>query len=66
MNLRTYIQNQGEAAVAAQFNVSLHTVRKWRTGDRKPRPEKANEIVTKTGGEVTLAGIYAQQQKLHS
>lgn len=62
MNLRTYIQTKGEAAVADQFGVSVWTVRSWRSGKKKPRPATANEIVAKTGGEVSLAGIYAPRK----
>jgi hypothetical protein len=59
MNLKTYIDQKGEAHVAVAFNVSVWTVRSWRQGTRKPRAKKANEIVARTGGEVSLADIYA-------
>lgn len=59
MNLKTYIDQRGEAAVATALNVSMWTVRSWRLGTRTPRAKKANEIVAVTGGEVTLADIYA-------
>lgn len=62
MDLRTYIQTKGEDQAATLFCVSIWTVRSWRSGNKKPRPAKANEIVAKTGGEVSLAGIYAQKR----
>lgn len=60
MTLSEYIKARGHERCAALFGVSLATVKSWRWGARLPRPEKANDIVRLTGGEVNLAGIYAQ------
>lgn len=61
MTLPEYIKQVGHARAAALFGVSEATVKAWRWGARSPRPEKANQIVMATGGEVTLAGIYSQK-----
>lgn len=63
MDLSTYIREKGEAPCAALFGVSIWTIRKWRTGDRLPSPAKANDIVSRTGGDVSLADIYAHVRR---
>lgn len=60
MNLPDYIKANGHKRCADLFGVSVATIKAWRWGARSPRPDKANQIVMATGGEVTLAGIYAQ------
>lgn len=60
MKLTEYIEAHGYARCAKLFGVSKAAVKAWRYGHRSPRPETANRIVQLTGGEVTLAGIYAQ------
>lgn len=60
MNIREYIEKNGEPRIAAALNVSMWTVRSWRLGTRSPRPEHANKLVLMSGGELTLAGIYAR------
>lgn len=62
MTLSDYIKDKGHKRCADLFGVSESTVKAWRWGARKPRPEAANRIVQITGGEVSLAGIYAQQR----
>lgn len=59
MNLSEYIKKTGLTESASLFGVSESTIKAWRWGWRKPRPEAANRIVAVTGGEVSLAGIYA-------
>ena len=61
MNLSDYIKAKGEDEAARLFRVSIHTIKSWRYGQRNPRPDKANEIVATTGGEVSLSGIYAKR-----
>lgn len=63
MTLSDYIKHVGHERAAELFGVSLATVKAWRWGARTPRPEAANRIVQVTGGEVSLAGIYAQAPK---
>lgn len=62
MNLPDYIKAKGIKESAALFGVSPATVKAWRWGYRSPRPEAANRIVAATGGEVSLAGIYAHRR----
>lgn len=59
MELKKYIQKQGDDKCAQLFNVKPRTVASWRRGERYPRPDQANLIVEATKGEVTLAGIYS-------
>ena len=63
MNLREYIEQVGEARVAVALNVSLWTVRSWRLGTRHPKPDHARKLVAYSGGELSLAGIYAQSEQ---
>ena len=60
MELKKYIQVNGDEKCAQLFNVKPRTVASWRRGERYPRPEQANLIVTATNGEVTMTGIYKQ------
>ena len=62
MTLADYIRKHGNKRCADLFGVSEAAVKSWRCGLRSPRPETANQIVRLTGGEVTLAGIYAQRK----
>ena len=61
MNLPDYIKEHGTERCATLFGVSKATIKAWRWGYRSPRPEAANRIVAATGGEVSLAGIYASR-----
>lgn len=60
MDLKTYIKNHGVEACAARWDFSVRRVQSWMYGQRIPSHKAANRIVMLTGGEVTLAGIYAQ------
>ena len=63
MNLTEYLKKHGTATSAKRFGVSIHTIKSWRWGGKLPRPDKANEIVAITGGEVSMAGIYVKPIK---
>lgn len=56
MDLKTFIEQQGEAKAAKLFKVSVSTIRSWRYSQRFPRPAKAQEIIKKS--PVTMDGIY--------
>ena len=56
MRLPDYITQVGASRFAKQFKVKKRTVDSWRRMERRPRPEKAQEIVEKT--PVTMEGIY--------
>ena len=62
MKLSDYIKAKGTAECAAMFGVSESTIKSWRWGARTPRPDAANRIVAATGGEVSLAEIYAPNE----
>ena len=61
MELKQYIQENGDNKCAELFNVKPRTVASWRRGERHPRPEQANQIVSATNGVVTMNGIYKVQ-----
>lgn len=63
MELKAYIKKHGIKRCTELFGVSKWTVKSWRSGERTPRPEAATRIVQVTGGEVSLAGIYAQTRR---
>lgn len=56
MRLPDYIDQIGVTRFAKQFKVKPRTVSSWKRMERRPRPEKAQEIVEKT--PVTMEGIY--------
>lgn len=56
MELKTYIEQVGDAKAAKLFGVKTRTVMSWRLGDRTPRPKQAKVIVAKS--PVTMNGIY--------
>ena len=63
MKLSEYIRKRGNRESAVLFGVSEATIKAYRYGWRTPRPEVANRIVAATGGEVTLAEIFAPAPK---
>lgn len=56
MRLPEYIAQVGVKRFAKQFKVKPRTAYSWLRMDRRPRAEKAQEIVEKT--PVTMEGIY--------
>lgn len=56
MRLPDYIKQVGAGRFAKQFRVKKRTAESWLRMERRPRPEKAQEIVEKT--PVTMEGIY--------
>lgn len=58
MRLDEYIKQIGAAKFARMFKVAPRTAQSWQRLERRPRPEKAQEIVEKT--PVTMDGIYGQ------
>jgi len=63
MNLSDYIKRKGTKEAAQLFGVSEAAAKSYRYGWRVPRPDVANRIVLATGGEVTLAEIFASASK---
>lgn len=60
MKLSDYIKARGIPESAKLFGITEAAAKSYRYEWRTPRPEVANRIVAATGGEVTLAEIYAQ------
>lgn len=58
MKLKAYIEWKGEPYCAELFGVKIRTIASWRRGERRPRPDQANEIVRLTRGTVQLEDIY--------
>ncbi len=63
MKLSEYIKQRGIPESAELFGVSEAAAKSYRYGWRTPRPEVAMRIVAATGGEVTLAEIYAPEAR---
>lgn len=59
MKLTDYIARVGDQAAAEKFGIKPMTAKSWRLGYRRPSPEAAVRIVAATGGEVSLADIFA-------
>jgi len=60
MELLDYIRTfPSQAAAARVLGVSQGAISHWLTGKRRPRPDKAREIVIKSKGKVSLDRIYA-------
>lgn len=59
MELKTYIRKHGVEDCAQRWGYTPRRVQSWLYGQRVPNHKAAVRIVTLTGGEVTLAGIYA-------
>lgn len=59
MTLADYIRMIGDPAAAKLFGEEVRTIQSWRRLERRPRTEKAPEIIRVTGGKVTWSGIYA-------
>lgn len=59
MTLSKFIESIGDDKAAELFGVSRRTAASWRQGTRSPRSKKAKQIVEKTGGKVSLEGIYS-------
>ena len=64
MRLSEYLSREGmgEAAFAARIGMSAKAVQHWIQGDRTPRPEQMQKILTSTGGAVTPNDFFASQQ----
>ena len=63
MNLPTFIKTIGNISAARMFGVSEGTIKSWRYHYRAPSPDNARMIERITGGAVTLAEIYAKNDK---
>jgi DNA-binding transcriptional regulator YiaG len=62
MDIREFLSKAKEDEVATAIGVSVHTVRKWRTGDRTPRPEHAYKLIDWSHGVLSLHDIYKPDQ----
>jgi DNA-binding transcriptional regulator YdaS (Cro superfamily) len=48
-----YVKNAGgPSAVAKRLGVSVESIQKWASGERRPRPEQALAIEQLTGGAI--------------
>jgi DNA-binding transcriptional regulator YdaS (Cro superfamily) len=63
MKLSDYIKTHGIEEAAKRLGISKAAAKSYLYGWRQPRPEVAMQIVTATGGEVSLAEIYAQRSR---
>lgn len=60
MELPEYLTTRfrDQAAAAEAFKVSQGTISHWTTGRRRPKPDKAREIVEHSNGEVSYDEIF--------
>lgn len=60
MDLPEYLTTRfpNQAAAATAFGVSQGTISHWTTGRRRPKTDKAREIVERSAGEVTYDEIF--------
>lgn len=65
MNLPIYISMIGDKAAAKLFDTPLRTVQAWRRRVRYPKRSTAVELVAKSGGKVTMGGIYSGMKIMH-
>ena len=54
-----------DAAMAARLGVSSFAVKKWRYGERTPRPAQMEAIISATGGEVRPNDFFADARTDH-
>ena len=59
MNLQNYIAAIGDEAAAKALGISVRAARSYRTGHRKPRPSKAQQMVKRSKGKLSLDTIYS-------
>lgn len=62
MDLPAFIKSVGDDAAEKLFGVSARTIRSWRYGERKPKPQKALEIQRDTKGKVRFTDIYSEDR----
>lgn len=62
MDLPKFIRGLGVKESAELFDATERQVKGWLYGERRPRPKKAQLIIERTKGKVTLSGIYGAQQ----
>lgn len=58
MDLREYIAAMGDATAAKVLGISERAAKSYRLGKRRPRPAKANLMVKRSKGKLTLQAIY--------
>lgn len=56
--LKDYLTSLGDAKAAKIFGVTERAAMSWRLGERRPRPDKALEIVKRSRGRVRFDQIY--------
>lgn len=62
VTLPEFIRKHGDAHCAGLFRVKERTVASWRRGENYPRAAKSREIVERTGGKVSMEGIYRRSE----
>lgn len=58
MTLSEWVTLVGDVYVAYQTETPESTVRSWRMGRAKPRPEKAKALIRLSGGQLGWEDIY--------
>jgi hypothetical protein len=63
MNIQEFLARVNENEVAQAIGVSVHTVRKWRTGDRVPSRERAQALIEWSHGVLSFESIFTPVAK---
>ncbi len=58
MTLADYISAMGDATAAKVLGISERAAKSYRLRTRRPRPAKAQEIIRRSRGKLTLESIY--------
>jgi hypothetical protein len=58
MTLKDYIASLGTPEFARRHGISPRTAEAYRQGRRRPRPEAARQIIARSRGRLTWAGVY--------
>jgi hypothetical protein len=61
MNLQEYISALGDDAAAKVLGITPRSAKAYRLGMRTPRPAKANAMVKRSRGKLTLQAIYGSR-----
>ena len=60
MNLTDYISALGDDTAAKVLGITVRSAKAYRLGVRTPRPAKAQQMVKRSRGKLSLEAIYAR------
>jgi hypothetical protein len=60
MTLQDYIATVGDKTAAKVLGITERAARSYRLGTRLPRPERAQQMVRRSQGRLTMQAIYGR------